>query len=138
MVLLLIVIRSSGSQDLIRGAKDSLCALFWDRVGVVTDALIEPVLQIPATVICSFKTQSFTAQERNGFGFHFTQVPWRLFRVGEIGFKSVADHDVRHLMKKRLVRKLRHRVDRDAALAGKALTVPVDAVEWDHFNAECR
>src|ERR1051325_9185102 len=96
--VLLIHIYRPSAQDLICRTKNLLCALFWNRVRVVADALIEPILQIPPTVVRSFKTQRFTAQKRYGFGFYFPQVPRRLFSVGEVGFESVTDRDVGHFM----------------------------------------
>jgi hypothetical protein len=85
---------SARANDLIGGAKDFLCTLFGDRIGVETDSLIKPVLDIAATIIGTFKAQRFAAQKRNCFGFYFAQVSWGRFGIGEVGFGGVAENDV--------------------------------------------
>src|SRR5213596_3502864 len=54
---------SSGSQDLIGCAENLLCALFRDRVGVVSDSLVQPMLNVAARVVRSFEVQCFAAQQ---------------------------------------------------------------------------
>lgn len=44
---------STSAKDLIRGAT-ICCAFFRDRLGVVTDALIEPILNVTSRVLRSF------------------------------------------------------------------------------------
>ena len=127
---------SACANDLVGGAEDFLCALFGDRIGVETDSLIKPVLDIAATIIGTFKAQRFATQKRNGFGFYFAQISWRRFGVREVGFGGVAENDVCEFVKKRFVWKLSDGVNCYLALASKTLTVSVSLIEWDAFNAE--
>jgi hypothetical protein len=48
---------SPGADDLIGGAEDFLGALFGDCIGIETDSLIKPILDITATVGGSIKAQ---------------------------------------------------------------------------------
>src|SRR5260370_30156456 len=49
------------SQDLICCSENFLCAPFRDRVRIVTDAFVQPVLNVASRVIRSFQTKCFTA-----------------------------------------------------------------------------
>jgi len=59
---LLLMTIPSGSKDLIGGAENLLCALFGYRIGVVSDSLVQPMLNVAARVVRSFKVQCFAAQ----------------------------------------------------------------------------
>ena len=54
--------KSSGSQDLICGAENLLCALFGDGVGVVANGGTKPVLDIASAIVCAFEVQGFAAK----------------------------------------------------------------------------
>jgi len=58
----------------LRGAEDFLCAGLGDLVG------LQPALDIPTTKLSSFKTQCFTTDQGDCFGFNFAQVQIFAFR----------------------------------------------------------
>jgi hypothetical protein len=64
--------RTSGTNDLIGGAKDLLCALFRDRIVSKTTATAQPTLQITATEMSPFQSQRLAAQQRHGLCFNLS------------------------------------------------------------------
>jgi hypothetical protein len=80
---------ASSTDDLIGSAEDFLGTLFRYRFRIRTTATADPILNITATVIGSFKAQRFATKKRHGFGFYLTQTAWRGFSVREISLGRV-------------------------------------------------
>jgi hypothetical protein len=85
-----IVTSASCSQNLISRTKDFLCALLRNSVSVVSNRRAQPVLDIPTTKRSAFKVQRFAAQQRDRFGFNFSQVLWCALGIGEVCFGGMA------------------------------------------------
>src|SRR5690242_164836 len=87
---LIVGFQPTGSQDLICGAKDFLCALFGDGVAVIANRGAKPVLDIGPAILRAIEVQGFAAKQGDRLGFDFAQVLRRPFGVGKGGFAGVA------------------------------------------------
>ena len=106
-------------QYAIRRAEYLLRARLWDRVAV------KPVLNIPATELRTGQVQGIETQERNCFGFDFSQGLRRLLAVVKLKLGGVAEFDMAHFMKQGFVRHRSNRRDSNFSLARIALHVAV-------------
>jgi len=92
-------------------------------------------LDITTAVLGSWQAKGFTAQEGNGLGFHFPDIPWRPLGVREVAFVRVAKHDVANFVEKCLCRESGNRADRDLpAMLGVALGVAVEVLEGNTLD----
>ena len=57
-----VCLSSAGSEDLIGSAKDLLCALFGNCIGVANRGT-EPILDIASAIVGAFEVERFAAQQ---------------------------------------------------------------------------
>jgi hypothetical protein len=87
-------------------------------------------LDITTAVLRPRQAKGFTAQQGNGLGFHFPDIPWCTFCVCKVAFVRVAKHNVANLMEEGFNRKSGNWADHDLpATLRVALGVAVQVLE---------
>src|SRR6266481_4183863 len=109
-------------------SKDFLCRLLRDHI------TFKPVLNVASAVFRACQSKRFTNQKRYCFGFNFSQAPWRLFRVADVGFHSVKQNDMGYLVKQSLVREFSKRRYSNLRFLRVSLNVVVRVCEWNLFD----
>src|SRR5262249_5707274 len=75
-------------------------------------------------------------QKRYCFGLDFSQAPWRLFRVADVGFCRVQQNNMCDLVKQSLVREFSEWRYSNVRLLRVSLNVAVSLCEWNLLDAQ--
>src|ERR1700730_7425702 len=117
-------------QNAVGCSEDFLRRLLRDHIA------LKPVLNVASAVFRACQSKRFTNQKRYCFGFNFSQAPWRLFRVADFGFRSVAQDNVRDFVKQSLVREFSKRRYSYLRLLRVSLNVAVCVCERNLLDAK--
>lgn len=116
--------RATGFEDLIGRLEDPLST-------PVRDGLFsQPVLDVSPAELTTVKTQAFTADERDTFRFHFTEIDGRMLVIIHLPqLLSMPEDHMRQFVEERLVRQYRNRGDGNLPIGGIALGVAIQVLE---------
>src|SRR6185295_5841048 len=97
---------------------------------------LKPVLNVASAVFRACQAKRFTNQKRYCFGFNFSQAPWRLFGVADVGFCRVQQNNVGDFVKQGFVRQFSKRRYSNLRFLRVSLNVAVCVCERNLLDAK--
>src|SRR6185295_7438291 len=118
-------------QNAVGCSEDFLRRLLRDHI------TLKPVLNVASAVFRACQSKRFTNQKCYCFGLDFSQAPWRLFRVADVGFCRVQQNNVGDFVKQGFVRQFSKRRYSNLRLLRVSLNIAVCVCERNLLDAKC-
>src|ERR1041384_899954 len=98
---------------------------------------LKPVLNVASAAFSAAQAKRFTNEQRYCFCLDFSQAPWRLFGVADVGFHGVQQDNVGDFVKQSLVREFSKRRYSNLGFLRVSLNVSVCVCERNLLDAKC-